>query len=617
MAFIYFDSMDNRFKSPIGAVKNGSHISLLIRVDFDLQYSELQYNKIDNFSVTCLPMNFVGNDGSTRIYSVDFSIDDIGVYFYRFRLVDFDGCEYYLNRGFAQKAVLESHPASMWQLTVYSNTLVTPKDFWGKTMYQIFPDRFYKSAKAKKDVPADRIIREDWGGVPLYKENPNNKQTFIGNDYFGGDLKGIEEKLDYLKSLNISIIYLNPIFESHSNHRYNTADYFKIDPSLGDEKDFISLCKAAHEKGMRIILDGVFSHVGSDSVYFNREGRYDSLGAYQSENSPYRSWFTFENNAVGYKAWWGIFSMPEVCENNPEYTEFICGENGVLAHWLRLGADGFRLDVADELPDEFLDNIRYRIKAENPNSLLIGEVWEDASTKHSHGSRRRYLLGNQLDGVMNYPFKNAILDFLRNKNAETFYDSVCAIINNYPLETLNCCMNFISTHDTIRAINVLSESNVCTSQRSVQATSCLSCEEYNKGAELIKIAFSMLFTLNGIPSIYYGDEVGLSGWADPFNRLCFPWGNENEDLFKFVKELSKIRKSEQEIFALGKFKFVYSSGKVVCFKRFIDSKQIVCLVNLSDTGVLVKDFCEQVILSSKDIKDGCLPTNAVMIGLVK
>ncbi len=615
MAEVYFNSMDDRFKSPIGAVKNGTKVSLLIRVNFDLQYSELQYNKIDSFSIVSIPLNYIGNEGCDRVYKVEFSINDVGVFFYRFKLVDFDGRVFYLNRGYCQKGVLENHPAMMWQLTVYDHSLITPKEFWGKTMYQIFPDRFYKSQKAKKNVPTDRVIRSDWGGKPLYGENQNDKSTFIGDDYFGGDLKGIEEKLDYLKSLNISVIYLNPIFESHSNHRYNTANYFKIDPSLGDEEDFVSLCKAAHKRDMKVILDGVFSHVGSDSIYFNREGRYPNLGAYQSETSPYRSWFTFEDNPVGYKAWWGISSMPEICENDPSYTDFICGEKGVLAHWLKLGADGFRLDVADELPDEFLDNIRRRIKLENPKGLLIGEVWEDASTKHSHGGRRRYLLGRQLDGVMNYPFKNAILDFLTHKDALAFYESVSSIINNYPIETLNCCMNFISTHDTIRAINVLSESNVCAASRSVQAVSSLSDDEKNKGLELIKIAFSMLFTLNGIPSIYYGDEVGLSGWADPFNRLCFPWEEENESLLDFVKKLSQLRENEREIFAFGKFKFVFASNKIVCFKRFLNQRQITCLVNLSDNAVCVNGYNGKVILSSKEIRDGYLPTNAVMIGI--
>lgn len=616
MADVFFDSMDNRFKSPIGAVKNGSTVSLLIRINFDLQFGELQYNKIDSCSFTSIPLFFVGNDGDKRIYKIDFSINDVGVYFYRFRLVDFDGRVLYLNRGYDQKGILQDAPSSMWQLTIYDREFTAPKEFWGGTMYQIFPDRFYKSSKIKKDVPNDRVIKTSWGELPLHNDDPNDKGTFIGNDYFGGDLRGIEEKLDYIKSLNISVIYLNPIFESHSNHRYNTADYFKIDPSLGDESDFVSLCESAHKKGIRIILDGVFSHVGSDSVYFNREGRYPQLGAYQSESSIYRNWFTFENNPVGYKAWWGIFSLPEVNENNPGYTEFICGKNGVLAHWLKLGADGFRLDVADELPDEFLDNVRYRIKEEKPNALLIGEVWEDATTKHSHGGRRRYLLGNQLDGVMNYPFKNAILELLKNKNAEAFYDSVCAIINNYPEQALNSCMNFLSTHDTVRAINILSGSQICNCPRSVQAQSSLSSEEYDKGVELIKIAFAILFTLNGIPSIYYGDEVGLCGWADPFNRMCFPWKKENSDLLEYVKKLSEIRLTNQEIFAIGKLKFVRAHDNVICFKRFNNDEQIVCLVNLSNESISVKEYCSKVILSSKETKDGYLPMNSVMIGMI-
>ena len=198
-----------------------------------------------------------------------------------------------------------------------------------------------------------------------------------------------------------------------SNHRYNTADYRKIDPLLGTEEDFINLCREAKKRGIRIILDGVFSHTGSDSIYFNKNSRYNSAGAFNTPESPYKNWFQFLKYPDVYKSWWGFTSLPELDKNNPDYINFICGEDGILRHWLRLGASGYRLDVADELPDSFIARVREAVKAEGEENLLIGEVWEDASNKLAYGVRRKYFLGDELDSVMNYPFKEAILDLLR------------------------------------------------------------------------------------------------------------------------------------------------------------------------------------------------------------
>ena len=252
----------------------------------------------------------------------------------------------------------------------------------------------------------DRTIREDWGGQPYWR--PNERGEVTNSDYFGGTLRGIEEKLPYLKSLHVTCLYLNPIFEAHSNHRYNTADYTKIDPVLGTEEDFQSLCAAAGRLGIRVMLDGVFSHTGSDSVYFNRQGRYPQPGAYQSQQSPYFSWYHFISWPEKYHSWWGFETLPEVEETDNNYNKYINGRQGVVRKWLKKGASGWRLDVADELPDSFLDQLTEAAKEEKPDAVVLGEVWEDATTKESYGSRRRYLLGRQLDSVMNYPFRNAV-----------------------------------------------------------------------------------------------------------------------------------------------------------------------------------------------------------------
>ena len=426
-------------------------------------------------------------------------------------------------------------------------------------MYQIFPDRFCNSG-TKKIVPLDRNLKR-WGELPMYTMHP--LFGVWNNDYQCGDLKGIEEKLPYLKSLNVDMIYLNPIFEAHSNHRYNTADYESIDPLLGKEEDFISLCMEAHKLGIKIILDGVFSHTGDDSIYFNRYKRYDGDGAYNSKSSPYYKWYKFNNWPDSYSSWWGIDTLPETDETNPSYMEFITGKNGVIAKWMRLGADGFRLDVADELPDEFIVKIRERIKAENPEAFLLGEVWEDASTKTAYGVRREYLLGKELDSVMNYPFREAIIDYLVNDNAEDFMERILTITENYPKEIVDALMNPLGTHDTVRIISRLSGEDAEGPEKSKewQAGFFLSTEQKERCKRLLKIAAAIQYTLPGFPSVYYGDEVGMEGLKDPFNRQAFPWGNLDMDLLGFFEKLGKIRANNH---MLRDAEFVPISGADGC-----------------------------------------------------
>lgn len=607
-----FDSLDKRYKSPLGAVKTNQPTTFIIRIPSDFDSAMVEYKKIDTDFLNSIEMEYLGFEGESKVFKAELSFDKPCVLFYNFRIYSFDGrCEF-LNRGSLQKAEIAPYKYREWQLTVYDEKYSQPKDFAGKTMYQIFPDRFFVGDYS---ADTDRVVRSDWGGVPFYN-NDKYSDDFIGSDFFGGNLQGIIEKLDFLKELGISIIYLNPIFLSSSNHRYNTFDYMQIDPLLGDEKVFAKLCKKAHSLDIKIILDGVFSHVGSDSKYFDLDGKYGKIGAYHNPDSEYRKWFTFDNSEIGYKSWWGIFSMPETNESEPSFKEFICGENGVIAHWMNLGADGIRLDVADELPDDFLDCVRNRIKAINPDAILLGEVWEDASTKHSHGGRRRYLLGNQLDGVMNYPFKAAVLNFMTSKNAYDFLEGVAHICNNYPAPMLDCTMNFLSTHDTVRAINLLSGSAGNFLSRNEQATCSLSTEEYNRGKHLFKIAATVLFVLNGIPSIYYGDEAGLCGFADPFNRLCYPWGNEDFELLNFFKSLCSFRTENSDILADAVFKIVSCEENVAVFKRTNEHGSILCAVNMSDSPVLLdKHLFKNIVFGSLD-ENGCLSSENVVIGLM-
>ena len=430
-----------------------------------------------------------------------------------------------------------------------------------------------------------------WGETPYYR--PDEHGHVWNNDYFGGDLEGIRSKLDYLKDLGVTCIYLNPIFESHENHRYNTANYRKVDPLLGTNEDFRTLCEDAKKRGISVILDGVFSHTGADSIYFNKFGRYSEPGAYQSEQSPYYSWYHFWGNKE-YESWWGIDTLPNVDENNPSYTKYICGKGGVLEYWLSLGAAGYRLDVADELPDEFLDNLRTCVKNYDEEKIVIGEVWEDASNKEAYGVKRRYLLGDQLDSVMNYPFREAIIAYIKGEAVTTFRDRIMGILENYPKCTVDVLMNFVSTHDIERAINRFGGQPCDGKSKDWMAQNSLSPEEYQRGKTLLKCAMVLQFFLPGVPSIYYGDEVGLQGWKDPFNRRCFPWGSEDTELLEFTKQLGSIRRS-CEAFAEGKMEFLVLEDNLVGFSRYdaeTGNSAIVLLNRGGTTGMVsLRDKC--------------------------
>ena len=406
------------------------------------------------------------------------------------------------------------------------------------------------------------------------------------SDFFGGDLKGVREKLPYLKKLGVTCLYFNPIFESHSNHRYDTADYSKIDPQLGTEQDFSELCAAAKELGIWVILDGVFSHTGSDSVYFNREGRYPEPGAYQSQETPYSSWYSFRSWPDSYDCWWNFDTLPNVRETDPSYNSYINGEAGIVRKWLRAGASGWRLDVADELPDEFIDRLAETAKAEKPDALVLGEVWEDASNKSAYGVRRRYLLGNQLDSVMNYPFRDAIFGFLLGNDPRHFAEIVENLVENYPAQCLHLLMNHIGTHDTERALTVLGGEPSGGRGREWQSAQRLSAEQRELGKRRLKLASLIQYLLPGVPCLYYGDEAGMEGYRDPFNRACYPWGREDQELLRWYETLGALRAGQKAILSHGGYRTLLADGNLLAFERFaiVGNKResLVLLVNRSD-----------------------------------
>ena len=573
--YIPYNSRLEYHKSIFGAVKTGQTVTfrIILPRDFCCHAAKLVIKKAEDTQYSYINMQWDCMEGvGEEWWKIDFTAEDAALYKYHFEYDTSWGTSriYHVGNGLA--AI--KGEGDDWQLTVYDKNFHTPEWLKGGIIYQIFPDRFAFSGTKKQNVPSDRVLRTDRDGDPCWI--PTAEGKVLNNDYFGGDLKGIEQKLGYLKSLGVTCIYLNPIFEAQSNHRYDTADYEKIDPMLGTERDFKSLCQSAEKLGIKIMLDGVFSHTGDDSKYFNRYSRYDSVGAYQSENSPYYNWYKFNKWPDDYESWWGIKILPEVNEDNPDFIEYITGKNGIARKWLRLGASGWRLDVADELPDEFLDGFRKAVKEEKNDCLVLGEVWEDASNKSSYGKLRRYLLGEQLDSVMNYPFAGAVIDFIRDANAELFASRVMSIVENYPKEVLDVLMNHISTHDTMRAITALAGESCAYRDRRWQSTHSLDEKEYRYGMKLLMAASAMQFALPGVPTIYYGDEAGMQGYKDPFNRRCYPWGKENEELVEWYKKLGEIR-SKNSVFKDGKFEILSAVAGCVAFSRKNDDEAILVI----------------------------------------
>lgn len=580
---IRYNSKNEEYKFPFGAISTNQ--KCVFNIDINRQENPLSATiciRKDGFSdFLSYEMKPVGTQNDYVRFTCEITLSNVGLYFYRFEFKTYDGTRFCgLKDGYASVGdwLLE------WQLTVYDENFKTPDWAKNKVMYQIFPDRFCRSnnymCKLSKN---ERIIVNDWNSDP----------KAFGNDFFMGNLDGIREKLSYIQKLGVDIIYLNPIFESCENHRYSTGDYLKVDPFLGTNDDFLNLCQEAKKKGIKIILDGVFSHTGADSRYFNKFGHYDTIGAYQGKDSEYYNWYTFNESEIGYECWWGFENLPNVNETHPDFLEFITSDGGVLGYWQCLGASGWRLDVADELPDGFLDALRSRVKKTDKDSLIIGEVWEDATNKFAYGERRRYLLGTQLDSVMNYPWKNAIIDYIKTGNAEHFANEILKIEENYPKPSLDCLMNIVSTHDTERILNALGVENHITREEAKNYV--LSKDEIARGTARTFLAMFLLFSLPGIACIYYGDEVGLDGFSDPYSRKTYPYGKENFELYEYIKKLSLLRKEYPASFSYLIKEFFISGGALVFWRG-----DLLFAINVSEKDEIITIPNNFVIICNKN-----------------
>ncbi|MBD7913451.1 glycoside hydrolase family 13 protein [Clostridium cibarium] len=560
---IIHDSQNMKFRSPFGAVEIQQKVKLSIEMDRDVIVAVELLKGNEPIKNIGMNKEYL-NNGSYKYSAVIDTSNYTGIIEYYFVIIDGYSRLYYGNNDERLGGVgrVYNYDPIPYQITVYEKSIM-PNWYKEGVIYQIFVDRFFNGNEEGKIISSksNSFIYGSWNDSPMYIKDSSGR--IIRWDFYGGNLKGVINKLDYLRKLGISIIYLNPIFKASSCHKYDTGDYEIVDEMFGTNEDFKVLCTKAKEMGIRIILDGVFSHTGADSKYFNKFGNYETTGAYQSPSSPYYSWYRFINYPQSYECWWGVDNQPNVEEMEPSYVEYIIkGNNSIIKKWMDLGASGWRLDVADELPDEFIRMIKEKMNEVSSDNVLIGEVWEDASNKISYSKRRRYLYGRELDSVTNYPLRENLINFVKGYiKSDKFAKKVLSLFENYPRENFYGNMNIISTHDTERIFTVL-----------------------DKRIELLKIIIALQMTLPGVPLIYYGDEAGLEGGKDPENRRAYPWGRESKEIIDFYKVIIGIRNNENAL-KKGDFKFYNADLDVCVFERCYESERIIVAVNISERRI--------------------------------
>ena len=517
--------------------ETGTNFKISIKIPTIGWIDDVYLNVFHKNYVDRIPLKFIKHDDNYAYFETTHFFDTKAIYRYYFTYT-VNGITKSFQKNQNEDSCIQDN---MWKL---SSNFNVPDWAKGKIMYHIFVDRFKKSKD--KDSIRGRKVHQDIFEDPVLGPDETGKWN---NDYYGGDLKGIIEKLDYIKSLGVSILYLSPIVESQSNHRYDTGDYMKLDPYVGVDADLKELCDKAHKLGMKVIIDAVFNHTGNDSKYFNEYGNYDSIGAYQSKESPYYEFYKKDQNN-NFEYWWGMTNLPVCDGNDKKWQDFITGKNGVIDKWFELGIDGLRLDVADELTDDYIEKIRKAVHRNKKDGFIIGEVW-----KNPMRMGRGYIeSGKGMDSVMNYHLMDALIRYFKFEDIDKLKRVLEEILKEYPTETIYSLMNSTSTHDISRVIDIFSSDkfnpyhewawDVDNGNRDMIRNHKLTPEEYKKGKELLK---SYLFTLTFLPgnlSIFYGDEVGLEGIGNLYNRRNYPWGKEDKELLEYFKFMGRIREKE-------------------------------------------------------------------------
>lgn len=569
-----FDSQDSYFKKPFGAVRQKE------KIEFNIKTNELCDVKLITKSLLgfeSFNLDYVCEEKDYHKYFLEFDTSKyLGPIYYYFEL-NSDGKTYYYTNNdditgglgkldtikpdfYNNISAFEKKPELFYQVHVYDIKTKVPEWFKTGVTYHIFVDRFNNEDSTLEDVDKDLV------------------------EVYGGNLKGIINKLDYLEDLGVDIIYLSPIFEAEGHHKYNIGDYEKIAADFGDMDIFKQLISEIKKRDMHIILDGVFNHSGSDSKYFNKYGNYNSLGAYQSKDSKYYSWYKFIDYPDKYECWNNIDTLPEYNQENEEVRDyFFYNENSIVKKWLNIGIDGWRLDAADLLSDEYLTHLYKNVKEANPNSIIIGELWNDASTFISKEEKkiRTYMCGNELDSVTDYPFHGLCINYSNgNFTPQTFRKKIYSLIENFPIEYYYALWNFTSTHDIPRILSIL-----------------------DGDINVLKMFVVLLMTLPGVPMIYYGDEVGLKGEGDPDNRRPFPWNNINMDIYNHFKEFIAIRKNF-DAFKKGSVHFIENDDFLI-YERKYEDEAIYTVLNNGDNKVF------DINLISDDMKLRDIQTDAV------
>lgn len=598
---LYHDSHSLKFREPFGAVCTESEVVLTLSVTSKSEPESVTLRLWEGDAEKRLPMRLEEEFGEERLYRVRVKMPEKPCLVWYYFIAEADGeTAYYSNnqkRRGGEGVMTEYATDISYQITVFDKDFKTPNWFKNTVMYQIFPDRFCRGGEFS-EIPgrkSEYTVHEDW-----YEPLENSKHPFEDgpacNDFYGGNLLGIMSKISYLRHLGVKTVYLNPIFEAFSNHRYDTGDYSKIDPALGTEADFVDLCNRFSLADMNLILDGVFSHTGSDSVYFNKYGTYgEKNGAFRDGASPYRDWYRWTDGDGGYESWWGCSNLPNVNETEPTYVDYVLtGDDAIIKKWLRLGASGWRLDVADELPDGFISLLRREVKKTKSDAVVIGEVWEDASNKISYGEPRKYLLGGELDSVMNYPFKDGVLSFIMGDiDAEELSSRMTSLAENYPKEALYSVMNIIGTHDTSRAKTVLGGKMPREGASFEEKMSFrLSGHEETLAVERLKLAAFIQMTYVGVPCVYYGDEIGMQGTGDPFNRMPFDYRHVDTELLDYYRAVIMARNTVPCLGCGEMITLIAKGGLYVYLRRISGGKDVfgngakdsvaLCAVNRSD-----------------------------------
>ncbi|MBR1397391.1 MAG: 4-alpha-glucanotransferase, partial [Selenomonadaceae bacterium] len=562
------------YRSILGAAEVGSKIRLGIRIETEDTIRKVLLRTWQDYGEEKILNLSTGDDEDAleKFYTISLTMPKVGCLFWYFFIIETNEHTYYYGNNPEQLGglgTLYDHVPPSFQITVYEKGSKTPDWFKHSVMYQIFPDRFCRVGNEiieKKGA----VYHACWTDEPSYYKDPDTREI-VAYDFYGGNIKGIESKLDYLKELGISVIYLNPVFESESNHHYDTGDYHKIDPIFGTNEEFRHLLDTARDKGIRIILDGVFSHTGAHSIYFNRDGRYDSVGAYQSKDSPYYDWYSFRNHPNSYDCWWDFWTLPNVQETTPSYMDFIIhNDDSVIKHWLNEGISGWRLDVIDELPAEFTEALYSEVKNNNPDAVIIGEVWEDASNKIAYGFQRQYLCGREMDSAMNYPFRAHIIDFiLGNIDGKVCMRRLESLRENYPKENFYAMMNLIGSHDMIRIMTVFGEAPYYDKMPTLDQINFKLDEEHEKLAKSrLLMAALWQMTYPGVPCVYYGDEIAMQGFKDPTNRRPYKWADGDDNIRQQYKKFIAER-NNHTVLQTGELLPLHAKGDIVAYARVI------------------------------------------------